>query len=202
MKRLKAYYVTDGNDGSCIRFATNSATARREGANELDLEWGDIDSCTRRPEFDQFAPGPVPPDVLIEEGWWFECQHCGVQVDEYIETEIKAEGQIVYCSPSCQSAEYAEHRARQAAEVALIELFESKYPDCTIRRVHVYGKKLEPSERHGGTKCCVDFMFPGAKYGATFVYGDDHLFVANGDLPAYYAWQGIDPRTNDERAAA
>lgn len=109
MKRLKAYYVTDGNDSSCIHFATNSATARREGANEMGVDWEDVDSCNRRPEFDQFAPGPVPPAALIEAGWWFECSECQTHVTEDTAARV-IDGQHVYCSP--------EHQASLAARLA------------------------------------------------------------------------------------
>lgn len=204
MKRLKAYQVRDDYEGhSCIQFAINNATARREGANELNIEWEEVETCRREPQFDQYAPGPVPPSVLIEHGWWFECWHCGEQVDEYTETEIVYEGSRVYCCMGCRQAAYAKSRRRQAAHAALIEVFESKYPDCTIKHVHVYDDELLPPAKIGGAMSSVSFMFPGAKYGATFVYGDDHLLVAHGDLPEYYAWRGIEPpeATDNARAA-
>lgn len=205
MKRLKAYMVREPDEGHCvIRFATNNATARREGANELDLEWEDIESCNRRPEFDCYAPGPVPPLVLIEHGWWFECHHCGRKIDEYMADEIDADGfdsadftpvasgHEVFCCAACQAQRHAEQRGNKAAKVALIELFDAKFPNCTIKDVHVYGDKLEPPDK-GGMRCTVSFLFPGAKYGATYEYGAKDLYVAQGDLPAFYAWQGIEP---------
>lgn len=206
MKRLKAYEVRDDYEGHCvIRFAANNATARREGANELDIEWNSVEHCRRKPEFDHYAPGPVPPLVLIEHGWWFECHHCGRHVDESLSERVEddgldpadftpvASGQAVFCCEACQAKQHAEQRANKAAQVALIELFESKFPGCTIKRVHVYGTQLEPPDKSGGMKCSVHFLFPGAKYGATYEYGCKDLYVANGDLPAYYAWQGIEP---------
>lgn len=202
MKRLKAYQVSDGNDGCCIYFAANSATARREGAAEIGVEWEDIDYCNRKPEFDEYAPGPVPPLVLIDGGWWFECHKCGRSVSESLHGEVEcdgldpadfeivAEGRTVFCSRACSATHYAERRANAAAQVALIELFDAKYPDCTIERVHVYGKKLEgPDGPCGGMKCSVSFTFPGAKYGATYEYGSPDLYVAQGDIDAYHAWR-------------
>jgi hypothetical protein len=201
-KRLKAYEVRDDYEGHCvIRFAANNATARREGANELDIEWENVEHCQRKPEFDQYAPGPVPADVLIEHGWWFECWHCDRRVSEDLKQEVEdddldpndfdiiTDGHAVYCSHRCQMTHWAERRANDSAKVALLELFEAKYPDCTIQRLHVYGQKLEPRERpHGGMLCTVHFLFPGAKYGATYEYGSPDLYVANGDIEAYRTW--------------
>jgi len=104
MPRLKAYQVSDGNDGCCIRFATNSATARREGANEIDCEWEDIDYCHRRPEFDQYAPGPVPHEVLIEHGWWWECGHCYERVNADTQQRVFGADGHPYCKPECLAA--------------------------------------------------------------------------------------------------
>jgi hypothetical protein len=103
MARLKAYQVSDGNDGCCIYFAANSATARREGAGEIGCEWEDIDYCNRRPEFDQFAPGPVPAQVLIEHGWWFECGNCYAHVTEDT-PDPQIDGYYVYCCQSCKDS--------------------------------------------------------------------------------------------------
>lgn len=202
MKRLLAYEVREPDEGHCvIVFATNNATARREGGNELDCEFGEVEHCRRRPHFDQYAPGPVPPLVLIEHGWWFECHHCSRKIDEYMDDENfdpddctpVASGQDVFCCSTCQARNHAERRANGAAKVALIELFEAKFPGCSIKDVHVYGAKLEPRDDGGGMKCTVSFLFPGARYGATYEYGSPELYIAQGDLPAYYTWRGIEP---------
>ena len=201
MKKLKAYEVREPDEGHCcIIFATNNATARREGASELDADWEGVEHCRRRPEFDGYAPGPVPPLALIDHGWWFECHHCGRKIDECMDCELEHEGldpvdftpcktgQMAFCSATCQAQFYAVRCANNAAKAALIELFEAKFPNCTIKDIHVYGVKLEPSEKGHGIKCSVSFLFPGAKYGATFEYGNSDLYVANGDLEAFREW--------------
>lgn len=201
-KRLKAYYVSDGDDGACITFATNSATARREGANELNIEWPDVDLCRRESGFDQYAPGPVPPRAMIEAGWWFPCPECGQHVTEDSGHDFVVEGEHVYCSQTCVAVEYAEQRARQAAESALIEVFLSKYPDCEIQHVHVCGVALEPGDLfgRGGAPCQISFKFPGARYGAMWCFGGLDVSVCLEDQPAYCAWQGIEQPTA-ERAS-
>lgn len=134
---LKAYEVRDDGEGYCIiTFATNSATARREGASELGTDWDSIESCTRKPEFDSYAPGPVPPLVLIEHGWWFECQRCGIRVssemDEVLDDDSldpadfvpqPAGNNGVFCSAACAAESMAEKRLHEVAEANLIEVF-------------------------------------------------------------------------------
>ena len=125
MKRLKAYRVSDGNDQTVIRFATNNATARREGANEMEVDWTEVDYCSRASQYDEFAPGPVPPLVMIENGWWFECSCCGQTVNEYNDRRV-ASGQDVYCDETCRQRDYADDKARTSAGAALIEVFEMR----------------------------------------------------------------------------
>lgn len=200
MKPLKAYEVYDGGDNWTIVFATNSATARREGANECNCDWVDVDHCRRRPALDQFAPGPVPPLALIEQGWHYECFHCGCRVDEDMD-DVEADphfdtwsvpapverGQFVYCSQSCAAIDAARRRGRKAAQAALIELVETKFPGALATHAHVYGDRLEPKEGH----CSATFTFPGGKYAATYRFGDA-VWVAQCDQDAWAAYRGED----------
>lgn len=198
-KRLKAYQVSDGDDGCCIQFATNGATARREGANELNTEWEGIDYCRRAPEFDAYAPGPVPLDVMIKNGWWFECQHCGRRVDEDLTQtaeddgldpdnfQVVMQGRSVFCSHTCAAEDYASKRARSAAYAAFVEVVESKFTGCTITYLHIYGDKLEasPAKQHGGAYCSAHFTFPGGKYQARWDFGDEKSWVNQEDVKAF-----------------
>lgn len=199
-KPLKAYQVNvDADDAySCVVFAINSATARREGASELGYSWEDVESCKRTPGFDQYAPGPVPAAAMIEAGWWFECHHCGQRVSSDYEydddgNEIApgayvTRKQQVFCCQEHLARYDASTRMNQAAQNALIELVEAKFPGCTVKRIHVYGDKLEASEPHHGIKCLAEFTFPGAKYGASYHFGDgDTAWVSQIDVPAFEA---------------
>lgn len=202
MKRLRAYTVHDGDDGCCVRFATNSATARREGANELDTDWTGIDYCHRSPEFDQYAPGPVPPLTLIAAGWWFECHNCGRKVSNDMATDLEedgldpdeyapvADGRRVYCCQACSAIDAAKRRSNLAAQAAMLEVVEAKFPGAMIQGVHVYGEKLEPSEKGHGIRCQASFTFPGAKYGATWIFGEPHTHVSTADIDAFKALYG------------
>ncbi|MBR8279755.1 hypothetical protein [Burkholderia vietnamiensis] len=198
-KPLKAYQVNvDADDVySCVVFATNSATARREGASELGYEWDDVESCRRRPNFDEYAPGPVPPRALIEDGWRFECHGCGTPVsdNEYDDdgNEIDpgayvVRKQQVFCCQECLARDDARKRMNVAAQNALIELVEAKFPGCAIQRVHVYGERLEPSEPGHGHKCVAYFTFPGSRYSSTYVFGEgDIAHVPQIDVDAFVA---------------
>lgn len=212
MKKLKAYMVREDYEGhAVIAFATNNATARREGGQELNLEFDEVESCRRAPEFDQYAPGPVPALVMIEHGWWFECSHCGRKVsasDMYDEIEDQGldpsqfaprdDGRHgVYCSATCEAQHWAEGRARAHAKADLLEIFAAKFPDAQVESVHVYGSQLESSDANGGAKCSVTFKFPGAKYTSRWVFGEDkQVHVPTIDLEAFHAWRGA--TTNKE----
>ncbi|MBN3822315.1 hypothetical protein G3O00_01610 [Burkholderia sp. Ac-20384] len=200
-KQLKAYIIHDNYEGyGCVRFATNSATARREGACELDTDWESIESCRRAPHLDQFSPGPVPPGALIESGWWFECHGCGARVsnDEYDEDgEDVAPGtyvarkQQVFCCQECLARDDARKRMNLAAQNALIELVEAKFFGCTVTSVHVYGEKLEASEPGHGIRCKAYFTYPGATHLATYHYGEGNTaWVPRADEAAFVALFG------------
>lgn len=200
MTALKAYQVGENSEGHCvIVFATNGATARREGGNELNLEFEEVDTCTRKPQFDEYAPGPVPPKVLIENGWWFECVHCARTVSEEMASDIEdaglnpenfeiiEAGDTVYCSRGCQSAETRERQSRANAIVAFTELVHTKFPGSLVTHVHVYGTKLEPTDARGARKCVAYFTFPGGKNPAMHVFGSDHCEVFVVDVDAFKA---------------
>lgn len=83
-KPLKAYKVTEPCEGAGgIVFARFNAEARRNGACEHGD--GDFDSveCRRAPEFDQYAPGPVPDYALSDHGWFLWCKcGCGRKIED------------------------------------------------------------------------------------------------------------------------
>lgn len=204
MKPLRAYEVREPNEGHCvIRFATSSAAARREGANELDCGFNEVEHCQRKPQFDQYAPGPVPHAVLIEHGWWFECHHCSRRVsddmqqeaedegEEHEHLEVITDGDCVYCSHSCVMGEFVERRAQKAAQAALIEFFSLMYPDCKIGSIWVSRAPLQGPDRLGHAQALLYFKFPGARYDATFTFGEDCMRISPYDRPAFYSWRGI-----------
>lgn len=209
MRRLKAYQVSDGEDVTVIRYATSSAAARREGANELDCGFNEVEHCQRKPQFDQYAPGPVPHAVLIEHGWWFECHHCSRRVsddmqqeaedegEEHEHLEVITDGDAVYCSHGCVMGEFVERRAQKAAQAALIEFFSLMYPDCAIGSIWVSRAPLQGPDRLGYAQALLYFKFPGAQHDATFTFGEDCMRISPDDRPAFYTWRGIKMPTTE-----
>lgn len=198
---LKAYEVRDDGEGyCCVVFATNGATARRDGASELGTDWESIESCCRAPHLDQYAPGPVPALTLIEHGWWFECSHCGRRVSDGMGEELEDDGLNpddfiprpagktgIYCSAGCECAAHMEKRGREEAEDALREVFEAKFPGAEILHIHVYGgPKLETGDQG---RYVVTFGFPGSQYSSRWDFGDGFCRVPMIDQEAFKAWR-------------
>lgn len=188
MTRLKAYTVHGGDDGASVVFATNNATARRKGASELDLDWTEVDSCRRVPQFDSFAPGPVPAAVLIEHDWRYECTRsaCSTWVYNDVEERCFSAGGAPYCCEACMAQDFAGQRANSAARVALQELVEMSLPGAVVTDSYVYGSRLEAGEPGGGYRAFADFTFAGGRWPARFVFGDGYR-VHGDDHRAFFA---------------
>ena len=108
MSGLKAYSV-QGNEYGVIAFAHCNVVARREGANELNIEFSDVESCRRMPALDGYAgqPGGVPMRVLVEEHEWSqECGYCERRVYGDAAARVWVDDQV-FCS--------AEHQDKAAA---------------------------------------------------------------------------------------
>ena len=143
-KAMKAYIVHEDHDGgSAIVFANNGATARRQGANELGMEFDEVDSCKREPDFDQYAPGPVPLSATLDKGWWHSCTSCSCTFDTEGRREDDADEDrddefnpvtdakgYHHCSPACMMQGWAERRKREAQQAAAIEVVFTKWPDA------------------------------------------------------------------------
>lgn len=122
----------------------------------------------RTPEYDQYAElGYVPPQVLLQNGWFFYCTECGSKVDEeneqelpdYIETEENYfypdpvfEKSEVYCSTDCYLAHLNRWRTIRKHRKTARDYVLLHYPLLTD--LHVYGGGK-------GYKTYVDFDFGG-----------------------------------------
>lgn len=201
-KPLKAYMVRDDYEGNaCIVFAKGGAQARREGANELGIDWESVESCTRKPEFDQYAEaGTLPNSVLIEDGWWFECSHCYRRISKDLKEEVFDEGlnpddfeivdtgKLVFCSHSCRAIHYREGVDKARAKSALVEYVTTKWAGTHVVHAHVYKDKLEPSGERGGIKCSASFTFPGGRSQVQWVFPQDTVLVCQFDVEAWHAF--------------
>lgn len=197
--KLKAYQADHWDEGACVVFAVSNAAARTKAAAELGTDWHGLESCRRAPEFDAYAPGPVPPLVLIKHGWWMECLHCGRKVHEHMDDDLLDEGldpndfepqpagrKSIYCSAACAAQDAAHERANSCARNALCDLIYTRFPDATITLVHVYGDRLHPPKREGGylvdgIPCLVIFNLPGLTNQITYHFGEPYFYVSKVD---------------------
>lgn len=198
----KAYVVREDNEGHCvIVFATNSATARREGGSELNLSFEEVESCRREPAFDQYAPGPVPLHATLAAGWWHECGHCGVRFDQdernYGDDEDREdEFQPVqdaqhrnYCSPACMMGDWAERRECTARQVAAIEATLTRWPIATGVTAHEYSKGWP----HRDTEMRAQFTLPSIRYPVNWVPGAPTVSVSQCDIEVFTRLYGARP---------
>jgi hypothetical protein len=191
-KPVKAYQVDDDHSGhSVVVFADRSVVARKRGANELDLEFGEVSSCRRKPQYDAFASqGYVPIDVLIDDGWWFECPHCGHRItsdgasryydhEEEHDLPVYTTRDAAYCDIHCYEADKREWLLARRREQALADRFHELYPGATVIWVNEYEKDAR-----------VVFRFPGGARNVEWKGKTDLLYIDEQDLPAWEAFTG------------
>lgn len=194
-KPMKAYIVREDSDGNCvIAFATNGATARREGGRELNLEFDEVESCVRAPWADQYAPGPVPMRAMLDHGWWFDCSHCGVKFDAedrrvYDEDDRDDEldpvesGKAHYCSPTCMMKHWAERRDRTVRGIAVIEAALTRWPMATGVTANEYVKA--PRYSSGDYQWRAQFTLPGIRYPVQWALGAPEVIVSQCDVDVF-----------------
>lgn len=139
-EKMKAYHVGEGSEGEqVITFATNSATARREGGNELDLEFSEVSFCRRAPWADEFADQRfIPAKAYHEQGWWLYCNNCENQLYEDGEDEegnplqIAYDGRHAYCDQGCKDSRDKEIADANANGEAFKAKVLAERPDLTF----------------------------------------------------------------------
>lgn len=199
-KKLKAYVVREDGEGNCaVVFATNGATARRNGANELNMEFEEVESCCREPAFDQYAPGPVPLHATLAAGWWHECTHCGVRFDEddrrYYDDEEREDAfepmedakHQNFCSPTCMMEHWAKQQERKARESAIIEAALVRWPTATNVTAGEYCKAWPSRDNEWRAR----FTLPGLRYPVSWVIGEPSVAVSACDVEEFQRLYGI-----------
>jgi len=100
---MKCYGVTaELAEGTEIVFAPDATKARQMalGSDTLNnCEYIEL-RAKRYPEFDSYAPGPVPVEVLLANGWWWPCSRCGKYVYKSDPHHIIHKGDV-WCSQEC-----------------------------------------------------------------------------------------------------
>jgi hypothetical protein len=195
--KIKAYQV-QGDEYGCIVFATNSATARREGGNELNLEFEEVESCRRAQWAEQYADvkGGVPPLAMIKHGWWQECAHCShkVTIDDIEDGYEDDDGNIIklnpiendhfiYCSQHCLDEKMRVRTEHDAKAENFKQKLLSLRPDLTFKEFR--GKWPQ-------CYCSASFTFDCAQYGGIVGYGTDgevEWRISQSDLNAWDVYE-------------
>lgn len=190
---IKAYMVRDSDEGACvIEFAEHAATARRNGANALNISFEEVESCTRAQWADQYAPGPVPLSAYLAAGWWFDCQHCGTKFVEYGRADecdereddfepIEDARHRYYCSPTCMMTDWAERRENEARKTAIIEATAMRWPQATNIRADQYHMD----------GWMATFQLPGIRFGVQQAVGAKTALVAQADVDEFKRLYGV-----------
>ncbi len=190
-----AYKAHDGDEGWCVVFAANGAEARRRAANEMDCEFYELEFCRRAPGLDRYAPGPVPLQALINDGWWFECHGCYGRVDEDTPRPIYV-GAAVYCCPWCWLDNISQRLTTKAEERAvkarLAAFALERWPGVEVVRDHAY-VQVRPGGSVSVEDANVEFRFPGGQCAVLYREADrdkdrNGLYPTLGDLPAWKAF--------------
>lgn len=101
----RAWRVDDDYEGrTVILFATSYPSARRQGAERLEIDYASAECC-RAPEFD----GGIPDTrtLVKNHGWHWSCQNCEHSIDAegcskcHSGLSVFSDG-LVYCSARCQ----------------------------------------------------------------------------------------------------
>lgn len=199
--QIKAYVIREDGEGNCaVVFATNGATARRKGANELNMEFEEVESCYREPAFDQYAPGPVPLHATLAAGWWHECTHCGVRFDQgernYGDDEDREDAfepvedakHQAFCGPTCMMEHWAKQKERKAREVDTIEAALVRWPMATNVKAGEYCKAWPSRDNEWRAL----FMLPALRYCVSWVIGDPSISVSACDVEVFQLLYGKD----------
>lgn len=191
-KKLKAYHVGEGSEGEhVITFASSSAQARREGGNELNLMFEEVNFCRRAPWADEFAGLPyIPAKAYHDQGWWLYCSSCETRLYEDAENkagepmQIVYDGRHAYCDQLCK-----ETREKEIADLnARGESFKAKLladrPDLTFTWFDIGWPRITMTAK---------FTFPGGQYGGSVRdhdgSGEIEWYIAQCDRAAWDAYE-------------
>ena len=186
---LKAYHVQEDFEASCcIVFATNGASARRQGAMELGVEWEDVEFCRRAHWADLYVDQrEVPPQVLIEQGWKVTCGCCGNWIDQDLIDESEGGcapvyvGRWAYFNLSHHDQMVADMKARYELEAAVKSEAEALFPGIEVVR-HFDGKGSSNSPG-------VTMRVPGLAGTVDWQRDESFVSVEKRDLEAWKSYQ-------------
>ncbi len=183
-----SYLDTDEYTGGIV-FARSNIEARKLGANLLDRDEIAGLEVRRRADLDKYEQTGVPAWLLVAEGWRFECDGCGMQINDCsFEDEglsvtgiVGIEGRAIYCGHACRMEARAERAARKAFGAAFVDMLQDlvrdRFPDFEHNFGSYNGRSYIPS--WSGPPYCVvwasiQFEFPGMKFGPACLRYDHH----------------------------
>lgn len=70
--------------GAELVFAASAEGAIEKLGHQQHFDEGEPFTVERVPEFDKYAPGPVPTSVLLESGWSVNADELGADVVSYL----------------------------------------------------------------------------------------------------------------------
>lgn len=206
MTNLKAYVWQEEDEGTGgVVFAKSGVEARRLGASQFG--GGDFNegAARRAPWADAYvATKHVPLDVMLDNGWWFDCYQCGERISEDHESDDGSEqspieaGHATFCTPRCLHLWGWEKIETDRASANCIEELKAnllaKAPGVTITddKPHVYVRFefMKPIVQ----QAIISFTFPGCAIGVGRYRFDKageepHLTICAGDQAAWDAWR-------------
>lgn len=177
MRAVKAFIVeTDDPDDSVVKFATTNVAARRNGADEIGADFGNV-TCKRLPWADQFAGKRIPETAFIENGWHFECSTCGDKVGKETPAPVFALD-LAFCSAKCHADEVADRQAAANRKQEVIDALLLKFPDVEVTFASDHDERRTAS-----------FKFPGGQDTAQWKLGEDSVMVTKRDVDAWNLWR-------------
>lgn len=184
MRKHKKAYQVDADEQSVIVFEHTNVAARRIGANRMDTEFEYIERCRRAPHFDEYHwTEKVPPEALLEAGWWFECSYGygRVTAEECPYYYVSDKGDV-FKDFSAYESYMRDQVLRKINHLSAIRKTRRKFPFA--KRINFCQSYREHKE-YG--KCdIVTFLFSEkAKGSAEWLVGTDIIYVQKQDVEAW-----------------
>jgi len=213
---LVCYHCADGEDSywwndddvphSALVFAHSDQHAKALAKKQFDSRVP-IESIVvkRSPDFDAFAPGPVPPLEMIKHGWWLACYECEKRVSEdgtwYDENDEEypfdpcvTNGNL-YCTPTCRDRHFIRLAKRDKRKAELIVKLYEVFPFA------ISPNPCEYPQPHYGNRCFVEFKVPGSKGRCIWIEGENVAHVPACDKEAWSDFQRLTKEWREATAA-
>lgn len=175
-KPMLAYAVLENDERTGgIIYATSNIAARRQGANEYgDGELSYV-TCNRAPWADEYYGKALPVSVMVDNGWHFECSHCGGRIDEdmvwekQIQTDdiIGHQFSLCYCDARCEAGDALDKANREHVERRWVRRFmrivRARFPEAKPIKKGAYASRQ--GNHYAIQEVSVEFEFPGQQFG-------------------------------------